>query len=165
MLLKSPELVEAMVELAVSRRWLSTTLAILDFSQHLVQGLWARDSNLMQLPHISEAQVTLRRLSVYLLYTEVLLTVHTQSVVYCVSLLGDASDCSRVQLQRFLHQRHIHVYISTYLYWGGACMRSCCRDDAALVECRFRCVDTKRHFLGAERRSVPHLHTTPCSLI
>jgi translocation protein SEC63 len=57
MLVRTPELIEAMVELACSRRWLSTTVAVIDFSQHMVQGLWAKDSNFMQLPHIGEAEV------------------------------------------------------------------------------------------------------------
>jgi translocation protein SEC63 len=50
-------LIEAMVELTVSRRWLLTTLSVIDFSQHLVQGLWAGDNNLMQLPHIGDAEL------------------------------------------------------------------------------------------------------------
>ncbi|KAG5175937.1 DnaJ-like/ Sec63 translocase subunit [Tribonema minus] len=57
MLLRSPELIEAMVELTVSRRWLAATAAVLDFSQYVVQGLWTRDSDLMQLPHVTEGMV------------------------------------------------------------------------------------------------------------
>mmetsp|Transcript_14174 Transcript_14174/g.20947 ORF Transcript_14174/g.20947 Transcript_14174/m.20947 type:complete len:626 (+) Transcript_14174:156-2033(+) len=57
MLLKSPELIEAMVELTVSRRWLFTTMAIIDFSQRLVQGLWTKTNNLMQLPHVTNFEV------------------------------------------------------------------------------------------------------------
>jgi Sec63 Brl domain len=65
MLVRTPELIEAMVELACSRRWLSTTVAVIDFSQHMVQGLWAKDSNFMQLPHIGEAEVSVCVLTVF----------------------------------------------------------------------------------------------------
>lgn len=57
MLSRSPDLIEAMIELACSRRWLSTTDTIIDFSQRLVQALWLKDSDLMQLPHLQESNI------------------------------------------------------------------------------------------------------------
>lgn len=48
MLIKTPDLIEAMIELACSRRWLHTTINVIEFSQHVIQGLWAKDSSLRQ---------------------------------------------------------------------------------------------------------------------
>lgn len=48
MLIKTPDLIEAMIELACSRRWLQTTIYVIEFSQHVLQGLWLEDSSLMQ---------------------------------------------------------------------------------------------------------------------
>lgn len=48
MLIKTPDLIEAMIELACSRRWLQTTIYVIDFSQCVVQGLWLNDHNLRQ---------------------------------------------------------------------------------------------------------------------
>lgn len=48
MLIKTPELIEAMIELACSRRWMQTTIFVIEFSQHVVQGLWLKDSSLLQ---------------------------------------------------------------------------------------------------------------------
>ncbi len=48
MLIKTPDLIEAMIELACSRRWLQSTLYVIEFSQHIVQGLWLKDSSLRQ---------------------------------------------------------------------------------------------------------------------
>ncbi|CAM9858842.1 unnamed protein product, partial [Hapterophycus canaliculatus] len=56
MLIKTPDLIEAMIELACSRRWLQTTIFVIDFSQCVVQGLWLNDHDLRQLPHIGEAE-------------------------------------------------------------------------------------------------------------
>eukprot|EP00903_Cladosiphon_okamuranus_P005360 g5354.t1 len=56
MLIKTPDLIEAMIELACSRRWLQSTIYVIDFSQKIVQGLWLNDSSLLQLPHIGEAE-------------------------------------------------------------------------------------------------------------
>eukprot|EP00904_Undaria_pinnatifida_P013204 jgi/Undpi1/9013/HiC_scaffold_26.g11474.m1 len=56
MLIKTPDLIEAMIELACSRRWLQTTIYVIEFSQHVLQGLWLEDSSLMQLPHIGKAE-------------------------------------------------------------------------------------------------------------
>lgn len=56
MLIKTPDLIEAMIELACSRRWLQATIHVIEFSQHVIQGLWVKDSSLRQLPHIGEAE-------------------------------------------------------------------------------------------------------------
>ncbi|CAM9348933.1 unnamed protein product [Ascophyllum nodosum] len=56
MLIKTPDLIEAMIELACSRRWLHTTINVIEFSQHVVQGLWMKDNSLLQLPHIGESE-------------------------------------------------------------------------------------------------------------
>lgn len=48
MLIKTPDLIEAMIELACSRRWLQSTIYVIDFSQKIVQGLWLDDSSLLQ---------------------------------------------------------------------------------------------------------------------
>lgn len=48
MLIKTPDLIEAMIELACSRRWLQTTIYVIEFSQHVIQGLWLKDSSLLQ---------------------------------------------------------------------------------------------------------------------
>lgn len=48
MLIKTPDLIEAMIELACSRRWLQTTIYVIDFSQHVLHGLWLKDSSLLQ---------------------------------------------------------------------------------------------------------------------
>lgn len=54
MLAQAPDLIEAMIELSCSRRWLSTTLTVISFSQLVVQGLWTRDNPLLQFPHITD---------------------------------------------------------------------------------------------------------------
>lgn len=48
MLIKTPDLIEAMIELACSRRWLQSTIYVIEFSQHVVQGLWLKDNSLRQ---------------------------------------------------------------------------------------------------------------------
>lgn len=48
MLIKTPDLIEAMIELACSRRWLQSTIFVIEFSQHVLQGLWLKDSSLLQ---------------------------------------------------------------------------------------------------------------------
>ncbi|CAM9305978.1 unnamed protein product, partial [Phaeothamnion confervicola] len=54
MLERAPDLIEAMIELSCSRRWLQTTLTVITFSQCVAQALWHRDSPLLQFPHITE---------------------------------------------------------------------------------------------------------------
>lgn len=48
MLIKTPDLIEAMIELACSRRWLLTTINVIEFSQFVIQGQWVKDSSLRQ---------------------------------------------------------------------------------------------------------------------
>ena len=52
-----PELVEGMIEIAFQRRWLQTTIATIKFSQCVIQGLWHDSSSLLQIPHITDAEV------------------------------------------------------------------------------------------------------------
>ena len=54
MLLKAPELIDGMIEIAYQRRWLQTTLATIRFQQCVTQALWTNDSPLLQLPHMDE---------------------------------------------------------------------------------------------------------------
>jgi len=56
MLSKSPDLVEGIIEISYHRRWLETTIAAINFSQCLVQGLWHTNSPFEQLPHIHETE-------------------------------------------------------------------------------------------------------------
>lgn len=57
MLSRSPELIDALVELASSHHWLNTTLRIIEFSQYLTQGLFTKDSPFMQLPHVGAQEI------------------------------------------------------------------------------------------------------------
>eukprot|EP00611_Tribonema_gayanum_P017928 TRINITY_DN3090_c0_g2_i1.p1 TRINITY_DN3090_c0_g2~~TRINITY_DN3090_c0_g2_i1.p1 ORF type:complete len:649 (-),score=300.82 TRINITY_DN3090_c0_g2_i1:64-2010(-) len=52
-----PELVEAVVDLAVGRRWLIATVAAMDFAQCATQAVWVRDHPHAQLPHLTAAQI------------------------------------------------------------------------------------------------------------
>ena len=54
---KAPILIESMVEVAQARRWTQTIVSVLEFSQHLMQGLSHKDSCLLQLPHFTTAEV------------------------------------------------------------------------------------------------------------
>ena len=54
MLMRAPELIEGVIEIAQQRRWLQTTIAAIRFEQCVVQALWYTDSSLMQLPHFTE---------------------------------------------------------------------------------------------------------------
>lgn len=55
MLTKTPDLIEAMIELACSRRWLQTTIYVIEFSQHVLHGLWAKDSSLLMVHYCASA--------------------------------------------------------------------------------------------------------------
>lgn len=55
-LLITPELIDAMIEISFQRRWLQTTLSAIKFSQSIIQGL-ASESPLLQLPHFTENEV------------------------------------------------------------------------------------------------------------
>ncbi len=50
-------LIDAMVELAQSQRWLQTSINIIDFSQCLTQALWIKDHSLAQLPHFGNKEI------------------------------------------------------------------------------------------------------------
>ena len=57
MLYQAAELIEGMIEIAYQRKWLDTTFAAIQFSQCVTQGLWYKNSPLLQLPHITENDV------------------------------------------------------------------------------------------------------------
>ena len=46
---------KTMLKIALARQWLSNVIACLDLSQLLVQGNWANDSSLFQLPHMTHS--------------------------------------------------------------------------------------------------------------
>ena len=54
---KSMHLIEAMLELSSQMRWLQTTKFIIQFSQLVTQGLWVKDSGLLQIPHFTSQEV------------------------------------------------------------------------------------------------------------
>mmetsp|Transcript_16122 Transcript_16122/g.37579 ORF Transcript_16122/g.37579 Transcript_16122/m.37579 type:complete len:665 (-) Transcript_16122:220-2214(-) len=57
MLAGCPNLITAMVDICVSNRWLQTCLNVMQFSQHLTQGLWIKDPKHLQLPHVTREEV------------------------------------------------------------------------------------------------------------
>ena len=56
-LANAPVLIDAMMELAQSQRWMQTSMNVVDFSQYLTQALWIKDHSLAQLPHFSDKEV------------------------------------------------------------------------------------------------------------
>eukprot|EP00906_Rhabdomonas_costata_P006818 RCo009880 len=48
-------LIQAMVDVIASNRWLNPALAAMELSQMVTQGLWDKDSILLQLPHFTPA--------------------------------------------------------------------------------------------------------------
>eukprot|EP01012_Entosiphon_sulcatum_P019666 TRINITY_DN24576_c0_g2_i5.p2 TRINITY_DN24576_c0_g2~~TRINITY_DN24576_c0_g2_i5.p2 ORF type:complete len:511 (-),score=149.36 TRINITY_DN24576_c0_g2_i5:115-1647(-) len=50
---KCPQLVQAMVDVVASNRWLLPALAAMELSQMVTQGLWDKDPVLLQLPHFT----------------------------------------------------------------------------------------------------------------
>jgi hypothetical protein len=46
-----------MIEIAHQKRFLLTTIAAIEFSQCVIQGLWHTDHSLLQLPHFTEQEV------------------------------------------------------------------------------------------------------------
>lgn len=54
----APELIEGMIEISHQKRFLQTTLSTIEFSQCVIQGLWHTDHSLLQLPHLTENEVT-----------------------------------------------------------------------------------------------------------
>eukprot|EP00271_Cylindrocystis_brebissonii_P012705 TRINITY_DN317_c0_g1_i1.p1 TRINITY_DN317_c0_g1~~TRINITY_DN317_c0_g1_i1.p1 ORF type:complete len:2233 (-),score=420.67 TRINITY_DN317_c0_g1_i1:1930-8628(-) len=53
-LLDAPRLLQAMVDVVSSSGWLGPALAAMELSQCVTQGLWERDSSLLQLPHMTK---------------------------------------------------------------------------------------------------------------
>lgn len=53
----APRLIDAMIDVAASRRWMQTVISIIEFSQQITQGLSYRDSCLLQLPHFTDKEV------------------------------------------------------------------------------------------------------------
>lgn len=56
-LVNAPTLIDAMMELAQSQRWLQTSVNIVEFSQYLTQALWIKDHSLAQLPHFGNKEI------------------------------------------------------------------------------------------------------------
>eukprot|EP01004_Peranema_trichophorum_P005342 NODE_4203_length_1207_cov_51.729705_g3704_i0.p1 GENE.NODE_4203_length_1207_cov_51.729705_g3704_i0~~NODE_4203_length_1207_cov_51.729705_g3704_i0.p1 ORF type:complete len:278 (-),score=43.62 NODE_4203_length_1207_cov_51.729705_g3704_i0:111-944(-) len=52
---RSIPLVQGMVDVIASNRWLNPALASMELSQMITQGLWDKDPILMQLPHFSSS--------------------------------------------------------------------------------------------------------------
>eukprot|EP01083_Nonionella_stella_P140495 430948_1 len=50
----APRMLLAMVDVMSSNGWLSPALAAMELSQMITQGMWDRDSQLLQLPHITK---------------------------------------------------------------------------------------------------------------
>ncbi|EFJ32423.1 hypothetical protein SELMODRAFT_144158 [Selaginella moellendorffii] len=53
-LLQAIKLLQAMVDVIASNAWLNPALAAMEISQMVTQGLWERDSVLLQLPHFTK---------------------------------------------------------------------------------------------------------------
>lgn len=53
MLLDAVRLLQAVVDVISSNGWLKPALEAMELSQMIVQGVWARDSYLKQIPHFS----------------------------------------------------------------------------------------------------------------
>eukprot|EP01041_Mallomonas_annulata_P002895 gene2895-5684_t len=53
-LLDASKLIQALVDVISSHGWLRPALAAMELSQMMIQGLWDKDSPLMQLPHFTE---------------------------------------------------------------------------------------------------------------
>jgi len=56
-LTNAPTLIDAMMELSQSQRWLQTSVNIVEFSQYLIQALWVKDHSLAQLPHFGDSEI------------------------------------------------------------------------------------------------------------
>jgi translocation protein SEC63 len=57
MLVRTPELIEGLVEISHQRKWLEVSIAAIKFAQCVVQGLWSTSDSLEQLPYFGETQV------------------------------------------------------------------------------------------------------------
>ena len=54
---KSVLIIQAMVEIALMREWIATAVSLIDFLRMLVQGLDVTSSELLQIPHFTDAAV------------------------------------------------------------------------------------------------------------
>lgn len=59
-LLDSVRLLQAVVDVISSNGWLKPALEAMELSQMMVQGVWAKDSYLRQIPHFSPEVVLVR---------------------------------------------------------------------------------------------------------
>lgn len=59
-LLDSVRLLQAVVDVISSNGWLKPALEAMELSQMIVQGVWARDSYLRQIPHFSPEVILVR---------------------------------------------------------------------------------------------------------
>eukprot|EP01038_Epipyxis_sp_PR26KG_P011705 gene11705-15670_t len=57
MLIKSPDLIEGMIEICHNRKWIETSLSAIKFSQCITQGLWTNNHSLEQLPYFTDAEI------------------------------------------------------------------------------------------------------------
>lgn len=60
-LLDSVRLLQAVVDVISSNGWLKPALEAMELSQMMVQGVWAKDSYLRQIPHFSPEVVLVSR--------------------------------------------------------------------------------------------------------
>lgn len=67
-LLDSVRLLQAVVDVISSNGWLKPALEAMELSQMMVQGVWAKDSYLRQIPHFSPEVVLVRRRPIDLRY-------------------------------------------------------------------------------------------------
>jgi pre-mRNA-splicing helicase BRR2 len=56
-LMEALRLLQAMVDVMSTQSWLSPALAAMELSQMVTQGMWDKDSQLLQLPHVDDAVV------------------------------------------------------------------------------------------------------------
>lgn len=67
-LLDGVRLLQAVVDVISSNGWLKPALEAMELSQMIVQGVWARDSYLRQIPHFSPEVVLVRTQLLCLFY-------------------------------------------------------------------------------------------------
>ena len=67
-LMDAVRLLQAVVDVISSNGWLKPALEAMELSQMIVQGVWAKDSYLRQIPHFSPEVIQVR-LASSLLYT------------------------------------------------------------------------------------------------
>jgi len=57
MLRNSTSLAEAMITVCQHQEWLQTAINCIQFGQYVTQGLWMKDSSLLQLPHFTDEEI------------------------------------------------------------------------------------------------------------